>query len=441
MPDSQDTKKQKEGTLFIIDAALENRVIRRLLLFIMPTVLIAFMDRINVSFAAATMNPAIGIDPQVFGIGAGIFFVGYLLFEIPSNVLMHRVGARIWIPRIMVTWGLVSAGLSLAVGPASFLVIRFLLGVAEAGLIPGLMLYASYWIAPRRLGTFTSLMFVMAPIGGAVTALISGVILKLDGAAGLAGWQWLFILEGLPAILLGIVGFFYLDSRPRDARWLSESEKQQIEASLATISADQTDDTASDRWVVLKNHRMWICAGAYFLMNVALGSQPWLPLLFALFKTSSVETGVILAVANGLAAVSMVFWARRSDKSLERLNHLLIASVVSAVGWFLCGYPAGSLALLSVGATLAVVGLNSAFVVFWTMPSSFLLPRERPVGIAVVTCVGLIGAFLAPVVTGYIKKTTGSYEVGMYLAAVGIILSALMARLAFPATLPRQAAA
>ncbi len=427
--------------MFVIDAALENRVLRRLLLFIMPTVLIAFMDRINISFAAATMNPAIGINPQVFGIGAGIFFVGYLLFEIPSNLLMHRVGARVWIPRIMVTWGLVSAALAFAVGPVSFLSLRFLLGVAEAGLIPGLMLYASYWIAPRRLGTFTSLMFVMAPIGGAVTALISGVILKLDGAAGLAGWQWLFILEGLPAVLLGIVGFFYLDSRPRDARWLSESEKQQIEASLATISADQTGETASDRWVVLKNHRMWICAVAYLLMNVALGSQPWLPLLFAPFKTSSVETGVILAVANGLAALSMVFWARRSDKSLERLNHLLIASVVSAIGWFLCGYPAGSLALLSVGTTLALVGLNSSFVVFWTIPSSFLLPHERPVGIAVVTCVGLIGASLAPVVTGYIRQATGSYEGGMYLAAVGIILSALTARLAVPATLPRRAAA
>lgn len=424
-----------------MDAALENRVLRRLLLFIMPTVLIAFMDRINISFAAATMNPAIGINPQVFGIGAGIFFVGYLLFEIPSNLLMHRVGARLWIPRIMLTWGLVSAAFAFAVGPVSFLSLRFLLGVAEAGLIPGLMLYASYWIAPHRLGTFTSLMFVMAPIGGAVTALISGVILKLDGAAGLAGWQWLFVLEGIPAILLGIVGFFYLDSRPRDARWLTESEKQQIEASLAIISADQTGGTASDRWVVLRNHRMWICAVAYLLMNVALGSQPWLPLLFAPFKTSSIETGIILAVANGLAALSMVFWARRSDRSLERLNHLLIASVISAIGWFLCGYPTGSLALLSVGTTLALVGLNSSFVVFWTIPSSFLIPHERPVGIAVVTCVGLIGATLAPVVTGYIRQATGSYEGGMYLAVGGIILSALMARLAVSATLPRRAAA
>lgn len=427
--------------MLVIDTALENRVFRRLLLFIMPTILVAFMDRINISFAAATMNPAIGIDPQVFGTGAGIFFVGYLLCEIPSNVFLHRVGARVWIPRIMVTWGLVSAAMAFAVGPVSFLSLRFLLGVAEAGLLPGLMLYASYWIAPRRLGTFTSLMLLMAPVAGAVTALISGLILKLDGTGGLSGWQWLFVLEGIPAILLGIVGFYYLDSRPRDARWLSESEKQQIEASVATVSAGSRGESASDRWIVLKNHRMWICAIAYCLMNVALGSQPWLPLLFAPFKTSSFETGIILAVANGLAALSMVFWARRSDRSLERLNHLLIASIVSGIGWFLCGYPAGSLALLSLGTTLALVGLYASLIVFWTIPSSFLMPYERPVGIAVVTCVGLIGGFVAPVVTGYIKQVTGSYEVGMYLATGGIILAALAARLAHPATLPRRAAA
>ena len=425
----------------MIDAALENRVFRKLLLFIMPTLLITFVDRINISFAAATMNPALGIDPQVFGIGAGIFVVGYLLFEIPSNVFMHRVGARIWIPRIMVTWGLVSAAMAFAVGPVSFLSVRFLLGVAEAGLLPGLMLYTSYWIAPRRLSTFTSLMFLMAPIAGAVTALVSAAILKLDGAGGLSGWQWLFILEGLPAVLLGVVGFYYLDSRPSDARWLTESEKQQVEASVATISAGPTGETASDRWVVFKNHRMWLCAIAYLLMNVALGSQPWLPLLFAPFKTSSFETGIILAVANGLAALSMVFWAKRSDKSLERPNHLLIASAVSGIGWFFCGYPADSLALLSVGTALALVGLYCSFVVFWTIPSSFLLPHERPVGIAVVTCVGLIGATLAPVVTGYVKQVSGSYEWGMYLATGGIVLAALTARLAVLATLPRRAPA
>lgn len=425
----------------MLDTVLENRVFKRLLLFVMPTVLIGYMDRINISFAAPTMNPAIGINPQVFGFAAGILFVGYLLFEIPSNLLMHRVGARIWIPRIMVTWGLVSAATAFAVGPVSFSAMRFLLGVAEAGLVPGLMLYASYWVTPRRLGNFTSLMFCMAPIAGAVTALLSGVILKLDGAGGLAGWQWLFILEGLPAVLLGVVGFYYLDSRPSEARWLNQSEKQQIQAGLANSSAGSTGEAAPHRWTVLKNRRLWTCALAYCFMNVALGSQPWLPLLFAPFKTSSVETGVILAVANSLGAISMVLWARRSDRSLERVNHLLIAAVVSAIGWFLCGNPAGSLALLSVGAALALVGLNSAFVVFWTLPSSFLLADERPVGIAVVTCVGLTGAFLAPVVTGYIKQATGSYEGGMYLATVGIILCALVARFAVSATSPRRAVA
>lgn len=420
-----------------IASALEARVFRKLLVFLMPAVLIAFIDRINISFAAPTMNKAIGIDPKTFGLGAGIFFVGYLLFEIPSNVVLARVGARFWISRIMIVWGLVAMAMALAVGPMSFLGLRFLLGVAEAGFIPGIMLYASYWITGRKLGTFTSLMLLMVPIAGSVTALVSGLILNLDGWLGLAGWQWLFVLEGAPAVLLGLYGLVYLPSRPRDAAWLSEAEKVQIEESTRPVSGGPA---SADHGLAgaFRNRRTWIYAVAYLFMNFALGAQPWLPLLLAPFHLSPLQVGLLLAGANALAAVGMVAWGRKSDASGERPNHLLLAAMVGGAGWFLCGYSESGLPLLALGQVLALVGMYAALVVFWTLPTSTLRVDERPVGIALVTCVGLVGSFLAPTITGWLKGATGSYQGGMFLAAAGMVIAALVARVgakAMPAPL------
>lgn len=410
-----------------IDPALEKRVFKKLLLFIMPAVLIAFVDRINISFAATTMNKAIGIDPTTFGLGAGIFFLGYLLFEIPSNVVLARVGARFWISRIMIVWGLVAAAMTFAVGPMSFLSLRFLLGVAEAGFIPGIMLYASYWITSRRLGAFTSLMLLMVPIAGSVTALASGLILTLDGVLGLAGWQWLFVVEGGPAVLLGLYGLVYLPSRPRDATWLTEAEKVQIEESTLSVAGGSA---AADHSLAnaFRNGRTWTYAVAYLFMNFALGAQPWLPLLFAPFHLTSIQIALLLAIANALAAIGMVVWGRRSDATGERLNHLLNAAIVGGAGWFLCGYSESGLPLLALGVVLALVGMYASLVVFWTLPTSTLRVDERPVGIALVTCVGLVGSFLAPIITGWLKEATGSYQSGMFLAAAGLVIAALTAR-------------
>lgn len=404
--------------------ALEKRVFGKLLLFIMPAMLIAFMDRINISFAAPTMNKAIALDAGTFGLGAGIFFIGYLLFEIPSNIMLARVGARFWISRIMIVWGLAAMAMTLAVGPRSFVGLRFLLGVAEAGFLPGVMLYASYWISSRRLGTFTSLMLLMIPIAGSVTALLSGLILKLDGRLGLAGWQWIFLTQGAPAVLLGLYGLLYLPSRPRDARWLSDREKTEIEATVRTA----VDPSAHRITTAFRNKRTWIYAGAYFFMNLALGAQPWLPLLFAPLHLSSLQVALLLAGANALAAVAMVGWGRKSDAAAERPNHLLLSATVATVGWFLCGYATDSVALLSLGVVLALAGMYASLVVFWTLPTTALRGEERPVGIAMVTCVGLIGSFVAPTVTGHLKELTGTYQGGMYMAACGMILAALAAR-------------
>ncbi|MGC2964519.1 ACS family tartrate transporter-like MFS transporter [Paraburkholderia sp. GV068] len=404
--------------------ALETRVFRKLLLFIMPAMLIAFMDRINISFAAPTMNKAIALDPKTFGLGAGIFFVGYLLFEIPSNMVLARVGARFWISRIMIVWGLAAMAMTLAVGPMSFVGLRFLLGVAEAGFLPGVMLYASYWISGRKLGAFTSLMLLMIPIAGSVTALLSGLVLKLDGWLGLAGWQWIFLTQGAPAVLLGLYGLVYLPSRPGDARWLSDSEKTEIEARVRT-AADTSEHRST---TAFRNRKTWIYAGAYFFMNLALGAQPWLPLLFAPLHLTSLQVALLLAGANGLAAGAMVVWGRKSDAAAERPNHLLVSAAVATVGWFLCGYAADNVSLLSFGVVLALVGMYASLVVFWTLPTTVLRVEERPIGIAMVTCVGLIGSFAAPTITGHLKELTGTYQGGMYMAACGMIFAALVAR-------------
>jgi ACS family tartrate transporter-like MFS transporter len=404
---------------------LRGRVFRKLLIFIMPAVLIAFMDRVDISYAAPTMNPAIGINPATFGLGAGVFFLGYMLLEIPSNMIMARVGARFWLSRIMIAWGLVSAGMSLVSGPSSFLALRFLLGVAEAGFLPGIMLYASYWVSTRELGVFNSLMLLMIPIASSATALVSGMILHLDGWLGFAGWQWIFILEALPAVLLGLLGLIYLPNRPRDARWLSNAEKTQVE-----LWADGTVPHAAHHWgaevmMALRNRDMWILALAYFAMNFALGAQPWLPLLLAPFHLSGIVLGGALAIANACAAGAMLVWGRRSDRRGDRRGHLVLAAVLSAAGWILCGNAETSLGLILLGTTLALVGLYAALVVFWTIPTVFLSVAERPVGIALITCVGLIASFVAPTVTGWLKQATGSYQLGMYLAAAGILSTAL----------------
>ena len=409
-----------------VKSALEKRVSLRLLYFIMPAVLIAFIDRVNVSFAAPTMNRDLGIDPQTFGTGVGIFFLGYLLFEIPSNMLLARVGARFWISRIMIVWGMVAAGMSLASGPVSFLSLRFLLGVAEAGFIPGIMLYASYWIPVRRLGEFNSLMLLMVPIAGTVTALVSGLILGLDGRLGFAGWQWLYVLEGAPAILLGLYGLSYLPSRPRDAQWLSEEEKAQVEAGTGSLLA--SEPVQHVRSSAFANTRTWRYAVAYLCFNFGLGAQPWFPLLFAPFKLSPMQVGLVLGGANALAAMCMVAWGRRSDRMAERPNHMLMAAATAAVGFFLCATGETSLPLVGLGVVLALCGTFAAFVVFWTIPTSFLRVEERPVGIALVTCVGLVGSFTAPIITGWIKQFTGNYAGAMYLAAAGLVLSALVVR-------------
>lgn len=408
-------------------AALEQRVERRLLWILMPGILVAFIDRANISFAAPTMNPALGIDLATFGLGTGIFFIGYMLCEIPSNLILARVGARVWISRIMISWGIVAAAAALAVGPKSFLILRFLLGVAEAGFIPGAMLYASYWVSPQRLGGFTALLLLMVPVAGSITALLSAAILSLDGQLGIAGWQWIFILEGIPAILLGFVALAVLDDKPADAAWLSDTEKRHI-VEATSGGGMSRHASAWDALAALRSRPIWVLGGAYFLLNLALGSQPWLPLMLSALGLSAGGIALALAMPNLLAAAAMVLWGRHSDRANERANHLLIAAAVSAAGWLICAVADHSAAATILGISLALIGLFASVVVFWAMPASTMPAADRPVGIALITCIGLIGSFVSPVLTGQFKVLTGSYGGGMAMAAAGMLLAAWLVR-------------
>ena len=229
-------------------------------------------------------------------------------------------------------------------------------------------------------------------------------------------------------------GLIYLPSRPRDAAWLSDKEKAQIEESVRAASGAVADSGDHRLTSAFRNRRTWIYAGAYFFFNLALGAQPWLPLLFTPFHLTALQIGLLLGGANALAAGAMVAWGRKSDKAAERLNHLLLSAIVAGAGWFLCGYSESSFPLLALGVMLALVGMYASLVVFWTLPTSTLRVDERPIGIALVTCVGLVGSFLAPTITGWLKEATGSYQGGMFLAAGGMVVAALAARIAAKAT-------
>ncbi|RWI57081.1 MAG: MFS transporter [Mesorhizobium sp.] len=416
--------------------ALERRVAKRLLLFLMPATFIAIADRINISFVAPTMNPAIGIDAATFGFGAGIFFLGYMLFEVPSNLILARVGARYWISRIMISWGLVAAAMAFVSGPTSFVTMRFLLGVAEAGFNPGVLLFASYWISTKRFASFTSWLLSSVPVAGFLTALASGVILRMDGALGLAGWQWVFIIQALPAIGLGVFALFYLDDHPSSARWLSDREKQQIEEMASPRDRTLHVPARTSLALAMANPVIWVIAAAYLLMNLALGAQPWFPLMLGQTSLPAAYVPFVVAVPNLLAAIGMILWAKRSDRRGERKYHLLIAASLSAVGWFLCGFGEGFLAIVLTGITLALVGLYASVVVFWAIPPSIMTVEARPAGIGLITCIGLLGSFFSPSLTGFLRTATGSYSGGMYFAAGGILLAALLVK--FAVSLPQD---
>jgi ACS family tartrate transporter-like MFS transporter len=411
---------------------LEARVARKLMWRIIPFVMllyfVSFLDRVNVGFAALSMNRAIGLSPAAFGLGGGVFFLGYFLFEIPSNLILHRVGARIWIARVMVTWGMVSIASAWVVGPHSFYLLRFLLGVAEAGFFPGVILYLSQWFPFKQRALAAAWFMAAAPISTALGSPLSGALMQMPPLAGLADWQWLFIIEAVPAIILGLVVLKYLTDKPAQAHWLRDDERAWLVAKLQDEArlGGARPDHASSAWRALRDPRVLALALIYFGTSAGLYTLGlWAPLIIRQFGFTSLQTGLLNAIPSIVAVIGMIAWARHSDRKGERTWHVALPCLAACCGLVLAGR-AGSALLVIVALTIVNLGISAAKAPLWAMPTVFLSGAGAAAGIAMINSIGNLGGFVGPFAIGWIKSATGSYAGGLYVVAGTLALSAVV---------------
>jgi MFS transporter, ACS family, tartrate transporter len=409
---------------------LEQRTLRkiswRIVPFIMLLYFIAYIDRVNISFAALTMNKDLGFSSAVFGFGAGIFFVGYFLFEVPSNVILEKVGARLWIARVMITWGILSAIFAFIKGETSFYVLRFLLGAAEAGFFPGIILYLSYWFPVRRRAQVVSFFMAAAPISTVLGSPLTTALLQMDGIAGLKGWQWMFILEALPAILLGFVVLFYMTDRPEKATWLAEDEREWLVNTMNAENAAKGAKAHHSIWSGLADLRVLALALIYFGTSAGLYTLGiWAPQIIGQFGLSTMQVGLLNAVPPAIAIIAMILWARHSDRTGERTWHVVIACLVAAVGLALAGVASSVVAVVA-ALTVVNVGISAAKPPLWSMPTMFLSGPAAAAGIATINSIGNLGGFAGPWAIGWIKDLTGSFLGGLYMVAGLLVLSAVL---------------
>jgi MFS transporter, ACS family, tartrate transporter len=402
------------------------RVRWRLLPFLATMYFVAYLDRVNVGFAALQMNTALGLSSRVFGLGAGIFFFGYFLFEVPSNYALARVGARIWIARIAIVWGIVSVAMMFIAGPRSFFVTRFLLGAAEAGFFPGIVLYFTYWFPGPERAKALAQFSTASMAAGIVGAPLSGVLLSLRGAAGLDGWQWLFLVEGLPAIGLGIIALWSLTDTPERARWLSDDERAWLVDAMRRDRADTSRPAAHSLRAGLLDPIVWRLALSLFLVVTSgYGFSFFLPQIVKAFSgLSDLGVGIVSAVPFFVAAIGMVTVAAHSDRTGERRGHVAACGCLAAIGLAMASIvssPLGRFAALSV----AAIGLYSFTPPFWSLPTAFLRGDAAAAGIAFINATGNLGGFLGPYVMGWMREATGDYLIGLRLLATAALISGL----------------
>jgi MFS transporter, ACS family, tartrate transporter len=398
------------------------KVYRRLLPFLIVCYFVAYLDRVNVGFAALTMNADLGIGPETFGFIAGIFFAGYALFEVPSNVILARVGARTWIARIMITWGLVSIAMAFVTGATSLGFARFLLGVAEAGFFPGIIYYLTRWIpAAGRAGLISAFMAAV-PVSAVIGAPLSGLILdQAAGFMGLKGWQWLFILEAIPAIVLGIAVYFVLPDRPKDASWLSPDESTALSDAIAAEDHSKAHTRAFTVREALTDARVLALSLVYFGLATGLYSLTfWIPQIVKAFGgLSNTQSGLLSAVPFLLGSIAMVLWGRHSDRKGERVWHIAIAALLGGAGMIagaLVSEPAAALAALSV----AAIGVFCALPTFWTLPAAHLSGAAAAGGIALINAIGNAGGFAGPYVIGWLKGA--GFSSGAAVASIASVM-------------------
>jgi ACS family tartrate transporter-like MFS transporter len=413
-----------------MSAELETRVLRKITLRIVPFVMllyfIAFIDRVNIGFAALTMNKELGFSPTVFGFGAGIFFLGYFLFEVPSNLVLDKVGARIWIARVMISWGLISGAMAFVQGPNSFYTLRFLLGAAEAGFFPGIILYLSYWFPARQRAAVTAIFMAAAPLSTVLGSPVSGALLEMHGVLGLSGWQWMFIVEAVPAVILGVVVLFYMTDRPEKATWLRDDERGWLVNTMNAEAAKKAGTASHSVWRGLADLRVIALSLVYFGTSAGLYTLGiWAPQIIKEFGLSSLQVGFLNALPGIVAVVAMVLWARHSDRTGERTWHVVGACVLASLGLVLAGF-AGTVLAVLLALTLVNIGISSAKPPLWSMPTMFLSGSAAAAGIATINSIGNLGGFVGPAMIGWIKDLTGSFQGGLFFVAGLLVLSAVL---------------
>ena len=408
---------------------LEQRAIRkitwRLIPFLMLLYFVAFLDRINIGFAALTMNKDVGLTSQMFGLGAGIFFLGYFVFEVPSTVILHHVGARFWIGRVMITWGLVSVAMAFTRGPISFYILRFLLGLAEAGFFPGTILYLSYWFPANHRSAVTAMFMAAAPVAGFVGSPVSGALMQLDGLLGLRGWQWLFLLEGIPALVLGFITFRVLTDRPADAEWLTDDERDWLSSTIQQEQADIKDARNHSAWRALADWKVLALSLAYFGTSAGLYTIGfWAPLIVKGLGFSVFRVGLLVAIPNLIAVVGMVLWSRSSDRTGERYWHAAVACLIGAMGMAVAAR-AGSSAFLAIGGlSLTAFGVGAAKPPLWCLPTTFFAGTAAAASIGLINSLGTLGGFAGPYMIGSTNGASGNFTRGLYLVGGTLIVSA-----------------
>ena len=416
-------------------SATIRKVWLRLIPFLFVLYVFNYLDRINIGFAALSMNKALGLTATTFGLANSIFYVGYVACEIPSNLLMARYGARVWIARILISWGLASAATMLVVGPNSLYFVRFWVGVLEAGFVPGVLLYLTYWIPDSHKARANGYLMMGQPVAMALGAGVSGMILEhLDGGLGLQGWRWLFLLEGLPAAILGVVAYRYLSDKPAGAGWLDQGEKNTLKSLLADNQGSSGRQPEVAVWKQLTAPRVLLLALAYFcLVNTLNANATWIPTIVREVMTaySLSQVGFVTAIPAVCALVLMPLWNRNSDRMGERVWHVVAALGLAAAGWLLviwCPQPA----LRLVGLVFTVSFGFCAMSTFWTLPQSLLSEAARPAGIALISAVGLLGSAVSPAVIGLLRDATGNFSAGLFyvtgLLAVSIVLVLIVTR-------------
>ncbi|MBP6123831.1 MULTISPECIES: 4-hydroxyphenylacetate permease [Providencia] len=414
-----------------------NKLFKRLIVFLFVLFVFSFLDRINIGFAGLTMGKDIGLSSTMFGLAATLFYVTYVIFGIPSNIMLSIVGARRWIATIMVLWGIASTATMFATGPTSLYVLRMLVGIAEAGFLPGILVYLTYWFPAYFRARANALFMIAMPVTMAFGSLASGYILGLDGVLDLKGWQWLFLLEGFPSVILGGLVWFYLDDSPKKAKWLTQEDKDTLQEMMDHDQLELVQPHGSKSHTALQNKSLWkeiftpvilMYTVAYFcLTNTLSAINIWTPQIMQSFNqgSSNAMIGLLTAIPQFCTILGMIYWSRRSDRLQERKMHTALPYLFAAAGWVLAAMTSHPVVQL-LGIIMASTGSFTAMAVFWTTPDQSISLRARAIGIAVINATGNIGSAVSPLLIGWLKDQTGSFNSGLYFVAGLLVVGALI---------------